>query len=288
MTQVYPLVRTQVEESGEYTVLGTGELQLDCALHDLRHVFTSLDIKVAAPVVRFAETVQDKSSLLSFAETPNRQNRLALLAEPLEKGLGEQLERGVLASGDAARRAAFLHDKFGWDRLAARSCWAFGADAAGPNALLNDTLPAEVDAARLAEVRDSIVQGFRWACREGPLCEEPLRGVKFRLVDATLAEAPVYRGGGQIIPTARRVAYSAFLLGSPRLMEPFFQLEIQAPPDLVSTCEEVLTRRRGFVRQVGAGERIERRVSRSPARRSSPFGDIFLRLTLLGSRPICV
>ena len=33
-------------------------------------------------------------------------------------------------------------------------------------------------------------------------------------------------------------------------MEPFYQVEIQAPPDLVNTCEEVLSRRRGFVRQV--------------------------------------
>ena len=48
-----------------------------------------------------------------------------------------------------------------------------------------------------------------------------------------------------------RVAYSSFLLASPRLMEPFYQIEIQAPPDLVGTCEEILSRRRGFIRQVG-------------------------------------
>lgn len=84
----------------------------------------------------------------------------------------------------------------------------------------------------------------------GPLCEEPLRNVKFKILDASLAASPVHRGGGQIIPTARRVAYSSFLLASPRLMEPFYQLEIQVPPDLVNTCEEVLSRRRGFVRQV--------------------------------------
>ena len=34
-------------------------------------------------------------------------------------------------------------------------------------------------------------------------------------------------------------------------MEPFYQIEIQAPPDLVGTCEEILSRRRGFIRQVG-------------------------------------
>jgi translation elongation factor EF-G len=35
------------------------------------------------------------------------------------------------------------------------------------------------------------------------------------------------RGGGQVIPTARRTAYSAFLMATPRLMEPVYLVEIQ-------------------------------------------------------------
>lgn len=41
-----------------------------------------------------------------------------------------------------------------------------------------------------------------------------IRNVKFRLTDASLAQEPIYRGGGQIIPTARRVCYSSFLMVS--------------------------------------------------------------------------
>lgn len=39
-----------------------------------------------------------------------------------------------------------------------------------------------------------------------------IRNVKFKILDATIAGEPIHRGGGQIIPTARRVAYSAFLM----------------------------------------------------------------------------
>jgi translation elongation factor EF-G len=39
-----------------------------------------------------------------------------------------------------------------------------------------------------------------------------IRNVKFKILDATLAQEPIYRGGGQIIPTARRVCYSSFLM----------------------------------------------------------------------------
>ena len=250
VTRCYPLVSTRKEESGEYVLMGTGELQLDCAMHDLRHVYSNIDIKVAVPVVRFTETVQEPSSLLCFAETPNRMNRLAMTAEPLERGLADAAESGqIVADWPAERLEASFTTKFGWDKLAARSFWAFGPEPQGANALLDDTLASEVDKTLLSDVRESIVKGFRWACSGGPLCEEPMRNVKFKILDAMLADTPVYRGRGQLIPTARRVAYSAFLLASPRLMEPFFQVEIQTPPDLVSTCEEVLSRRRGFVRQ---------------------------------------
>lgn len=46
-----------------------------------------------------------------------------------------------------------------------------------------------------------------------------IRNVKFRLLGADLATEPIYRGGGQIIPSARRVCYSSFLMATPRLQE---------------------------------------------------------------------
>ena len=58
----YPLLKSRVEESGEHVLLGTGEMHLDCALHDLRSVQSStvsggIEIKLSDPVVSFCETV---------------------------------------------------------------------------------------------------------------------------------------------------------------------------------------------------------------------------------------
>jgi len=109
---------------------------------------------------------------------------------------------------------------------------------------VDDTLPSEVDKNLLTAVKDSIVQGFQWGTREGPLCEEPIRNVKFKILDGVIANEALHRGGGQIIPTARRVAYSAFLMATPRLMEPYLFVEVQAPADCVSAVYTVLARRR--------------------------------------------
>ena len=64
-----------------------------------------------------------------------------------------------------------------------------------------------------------------------------------------VAQEPLHSGGGQIIPTARRVVYSAFLMATLRLMEPYYFVEVQAPADCVSAVYTVLARRRGHVTQ---------------------------------------
>lgn len=246
----YPLLTTRVEESGEHVVLGTGELYLDCVMHDLRKMYSEIDIKVADPVVAFCETVVETSSLKCFAETPNKRNKLTMISEPLEKGLAEDIEQCHVQIGwNKKRLGEFFQTKYDWDLLAARSIWAFGPDATGPNILVDDTLPSEVDKGLLSCVKDSIVQGFQWGTREGPLCEEPIRNTKFKILDAVIAQEPLHRGGGQIIPTARRVVYSAFLMATPRLMEPYLFVEVQAPADCVSAVYTVLAKRRGHVTQ---------------------------------------
>lgn len=246
----YPLLSTRVEESGEHVILGTGELYLDCVMHDLRKMYSEIDIKVADPVVAFCETVVETSSLKCFAETPNKKNKITMIAEPLEKGLAEDIENEVVSIGwNKKRLGEFFQVKYDWDLLAARSIWAFGPDTAGPNILVDDTLPSEVDKMLLSSVKDSIVQGFQWGTREGPLCEEPIRNVKFKIIDAVISNEPLHRGGGQVIPTARRVAYSAFLMATPRLMEPYLFVEVTAPADCVSAVYTVLARRRGHVTQ---------------------------------------
>ncbi|XP_068659300.1 110 kDa U5 small nuclear ribonucleoprotein component CLO-like [Aristolochia californica] len=248
ISKSYPLAITKVEESGEHTILGTGEIYLDSIMKDLRELYSEVEVKVADPVVSFCETVVESSSMKCFAETPNKKNKITMLAEPLERGLAEDIENGVVSIDWPRRKLGdFFQSKYEWDLLAARSIWAFGPDKQGPNILLDDTLPSEVDKNLLNAVKDSIVQGFQWGAREGPLCDEPIRNVKFNILDATIAPEPLHRGGGQIIPTARRVAYSAFLMATPRLMEPVYYVEIQTPMDCVSAIYTVLSRRRGHV-----------------------------------------
>ena len=282
VVKCYPLAETKVEESGEHVLLGAGELDLDCMLHDLRRLYSEVEIKVSDPTVRFSETVAETSSIRCFAETPNKANLFSFLAEPLDQAIADDLEAGLLlpahlsphgadaaaaataaaaAAGASAssssvrpepeaerrRIASFFQDRYGWDALAARSIWAFGPDAAGPNILCDDTLPSEVDPALLATVREPLIEGFRWAVQSGPLCDEPVRGVKFRLLDARISDDPQQRALRHVLPTARRITYAALLLAAPRLLEPVYLAEITAPVQVLETVNKALSLRRGHV-----------------------------------------
>lgn len=56
-----------------------------------------------------------------------------------------------------------------------------------------------------------------------------MRSIVFEVHDVVLHTDAIHRGGGQIIPTCRRALYAAELTAGPRLMEPVFLVEIQAP-----------------------------------------------------------
>merc|ERR1712113_1196823 len=144
-------------------------------------------------------------------------NKITIVCEPLDKGLAEDIEKNMISLTFNNRRVGELFQtKYKWDLLASRRVWAFGPDIQGPNLILDDTLPSEVNHKLLSSVKESIIQGFRWAVREGPLCDEIIRSVKFKIIDAQLSSEALHKSAGQIIPTTRRCCYSAFLLAKRR------------------------------------------------------------------------
>merc|ERR1711937_955812 len=79
------------------------------------------------------------------------------------------------------------------------------------------------------------------------MTDENMRGIRFNIHDVTLHADAIHRGGGQVIPTARRVMYASQLVATPRFQEPIFLVEIQCPEDAVGGIYQCLSTRRGIV-----------------------------------------
>jgi elongation factor 2 len=240
-----PLVLTSIEESGEHIIAGAGELHLEICLKDLQEDFMGgAPLVISEPVVSFRETVQAESDRVCLSKSPNKHNRLYAKALPLPEGMAEAMEEGKINMRDDVKlRARALADDYGWDVTEARKIWAFGPDGTGPNCLVDVTKGVQY----LNEIKDSVVAGLEWVTKEGVITQENMRGVRFDIHDVVLHADAIHRGGGQIIPTARRVFYASQLTAEPALMEPIFLCEIQAPQAVVGGIYGVMNRRRGQI-----------------------------------------
>ncbi|GMT00612.1 hypothetical protein PENTCL1PPCAC_22786, partial [Pristionchus entomophagus] len=239
-----PMVQCIFEESGEHIIAGAGELHLEICLKDLEEDHACIPLKKSDPVVSYRETVAAESSEICLSKSPNKHNRLHLSALPMPDGLADDIEAGkVDPKSDFKERAKILAEKYEYDVTEARKIWCFGPDGTGPNILVDVTKGVQY----LNEIKDSVVAGFQWATKEGVLCDENMRGIRFNVHDVTLHADAIHRGGGQIIPTARRVVYASVLTAQPRLLEPVYLVEIQCPEQAVGGIYGVLNRRRGHV-----------------------------------------
>jgi len=239
-----PMVQCIIEESGEHIVAGAGELHLEICLKDLEEDHAGIPLKKTDPVVSYRESVSEESDITCLSKSPNKHNRLFMKATPMAEGLSDDIDRGdVNPRDDFKARARVLVEKYEWDTTEARKIWAFGPEGTGPNLLVDVTKGVQY----LNEIKDSVVAGFQWATKESVLCDENMRGVRFNIHDVTLHADAIHRGGGQIIPTARRCLYACLLTGQPRLMEPVYLVEVQCPENAVGGIYGVLNRRRGHV-----------------------------------------
>jgi elongation factor 2 len=193
--------------TGEYLLSGIGELHLETAVKFLKEYSSGIEITVSKPTVDYRETVTTKGSVV-MAKSLNKQNSFWIQAEPLEE----------------------------------RTATAGALDEHG-NTLINSARNVK----HLGNVEAAIVEGFKWACRTGPLCEQPMRNVRINLLGAIIHENEAMREHAQIARNVSRAILGSFLTAKPALLEPIFRVEIVTPTQFFGVCTSIVAARRGKI-----------------------------------------
>merc|ERR1712219_11118 len=136
-----------------------------------------------------------------------------------------------------------MKEKYDWDDADARKIWCWGPETEGANVVVDQT----VAVLYLIEIKEHVNSAFQWVTKEGPLCEENMRAIRFNLKDVTMHADAIHRGAGQIMPTARRCMYACMLTAKPALMEPVFLVNITAPEGALGGIYSCLNKKRGHV-----------------------------------------
>merc|ERR1719460_2759713 len=239
-----PLVVCTTEENGEHVIAGCGELHVEICLKDLREEYAQCDFVMSDPVVSYRETVTAESSQTCLAKSPNKHNRIYLVAEPMADDLCKDIEDGKAGpKADAKERSKLLSEKYDWDKTEATKIWAWGPETDGANLVVDKTQGVQY----LLEIKEHVNSAWQWITKEGPLCEENMRAVRMNLVDVTMHADSIHRGAGQIAPPMRRCSFAALMTGKPTLAEPVFLVEITCPAEAMSGVYSCMNLGRGCV-----------------------------------------
>lgn len=255
------------DDDGKYLISGPTEEQLYSATEKLEKL-VGASLEFSELYVIYRETVTKTGEVPALSKSPNKHNRLWVTATPLDEDLSKAIDnKDVDPAQDIKPNAALLAEQYGWNEREARKIWTYGPDKCGPNVIV-DTTKAVV---YLHEIKDSFISGFQWATHEGPLCESPMRSVRFNIVDVGMFSDAIHRGAGQIIPTARRVCYAALLMAKPTLMEPIYRLEVRIPKGYVASTREWLEAREGKLIEETQGSDVIEFKAHIPVRCSLGF-----------------
>lgn len=196
-------------------------------------------------------------------------------------------------------------DKSDWTNLypedLVERIWSFGPKYSGPNILASgpdikidynqwlrlsrrENLIQSQDNNDLSDYIDSFISGFQLATQSGPLCEEPMMGVCFTIIEWCYADNSVALSqpieldcgqdneqpncdddtdslassqcvqkdnygpmSGQIISTVKECCRKAFQAQPQRLMSPMFSCDIQVTTEVLGKMYAVLGRRHGRI-----------------------------------------
>ena len=236
------------KETGEYLISGMGTLHLEIALWDLKQR-SNIEFITSKPLVVYRESIKEKSKPFE-TKSPNRHNRIVASVEPLNEETLRLIADGKVREDQEWRvRAKILRDEAGWDADDARNIWA-----------IDDNLNIFVDNTKgvqyLKDVKDTLINGFRWSVAEGPLAHEAMRGVLVRLLDATIHDDPVHRGPAQLMPALKNAIMAGFLTAKPVLLEPIFKIEVKVTQEYMGNVLKIITTKRGRVISVDHQENI--------------------------------
>jgi elongation factor 2 len=286
LTKSCPLVEVSLEDSGLHAIAGCGQEHMRILKHDLEEDYLpGIPLKWDDPSVSYRETVTMESSQICLSKSPNKHNRLFIKAEPMTEETNLAIESNrINPMLEPKTRAKILDKEFGWDKTDALKIWGFGpapeeaGGSYGANCVVDQTKGVQY----LLEIKESLNSGLLWAAKQGPICEENMRGIRFNLLDVKLHTDSIHRGMGQIQPTARRVFFASTMMGACRLVEPVFKAEIDATADSSPGIMQALGACRGELvvsEEQGSRIAVEAFVPIAETIGNSPFATVLSQKT---------
>jgi elongation factor 2 len=225
------------KNTGQFLLSGMGELHLEININSLRKN-QDISLIVSDPIVSYRETIL-KSSPVVMTKTFDKNNKFWIKVEPLETKVLDLMEKGQLTETINKKEICKTLKNEADYQSEAEKIFAINKNK---NFLLNyvKNLPSTL-------LREGIISGFNWICNMGPLCGEPYRGLKVKLIKIQINDDLNKLILPQVMRAISRAILGASLKASPHLLEPIYKLELSTPNRYLGSCLNIINHRRGKV-----------------------------------------
>lgn len=238
-------------ETSQHVVSCAGELHLEVCMDRLQGLMGEQKLQVLPLVVAHRESVQDTSKTQCLAKTQNKHCRFWFVATSLDSELVRELQTSstslepntVGPHSNDTMRASRLVTKYGWEMKHAKKIIGFAPEVNPTCILVNATESCQY----MEQVAEHVLDAFQQFCSKGPICGEPLQGVRIDVVDAKIHSESSQRRASQVVPACVRGMSAAMLCACPVLIEPMYNLDIEVPLPLVGKMHAMLSSRRGKI-----------------------------------------
>lgn len=278
LNQVDSCVQIMIQETGEHVLCVLGEVHLEKCIRDLKESFANIELKVSKPIVQFRETIvhdaavkskevfdEEKTvsiqarggtcniKMIALPLPPNvvtllesHKDELKVLMDKLEEESNEvNINKELL---DIRSAVVEEMDESLEGVITGNDIWSMGPKKLSTCMLVNKSQYKHLDfwtSAAAAGLYDrAIINGFQTAVQAGPLCQEPMHGVCFVMLDFSIDESCEKSDSslsGIIITAVKEACRLAFQKQAQRLVGPMYTLSVIANADVLGECLKVMS-----------------------------------------------
>lgn len=270
LNQVDSCVQIMIQETGEHVLCVLGEVHLEKCIRDLRESYANIELNVSKPIVQFRETIvhdsavksketfdEDKTvtiqaragtcniKMIALSLPPNvvkllesNKDQLKVLMDKLEDDSGD-----VKISNELLDIRSSVVEEMNQSLegvITGNDIWSMGPKKLSTCMLVNKSQYKHLDfwtSAALAGHYDrAIINGFQTAVLAGPLCQEPMHGVCFVMLEFSIDESCEKADSsiaGIIITAVKEACRLAFQKQAQRLVGPMYNLSVIANADVL-------------------------------------------------------
>mmetsp|Transcript_17073 Transcript_17073/g.23899 ORF Transcript_17073/g.23899 Transcript_17073/m.23899 type:complete len:549 (+) Transcript_17073:367-2013(+) len=240
-----------VHESGGVQLEGMGEFALNLMIKEICDFYSILKVKVSNPFISLKETIDCSSKFKSISIAQKSRIYMEIMTEKINL----QKEKNLITKKYSSFQTddvknfniqEYLKEKINKSNLSS-NLWSYQVHDGFVNILSEYRDSYYHGNKQLLKIRSTLVKAFLMACRTGPLCMEPVVNVNFAIQEVKIIEKIPKIFKKEISNSMKRLCHSSILISSPRILEPYSEIEILTPFESSKMIFNILLNRRAII-----------------------------------------